>query len=183
MRRRRRRRRDEWVVVERTDSVLHWTDGGTEELVDDRASCSWFIADCAQYLPDPRAQAELDVPRMTVRVNGAGLADVRELEQAAAPDQRVLLYVLCNQVLFGQAYDCATTGLPADYLVCESGHSAQVDLLAAELRPPYRVHTLVASKQMRVMHLETQRSTPVTLSVYLSLKDDRVQIGAARRER
>jgi hypothetical protein len=175
-------RQSDWVVISQTDCVLHWADHETEHLIDDRQSFCRFVSDCARFLPDPRAQTKIDIPRMSLRINGQAVDNIHDLDQVIAPGQRPLLHVLCNQVLLGQAYECAMTGLDQDYLVCECvpGLSAQVDLLADEMRAPFSVHTIVASKQMRVMHLDTYKSTPLTLNIYLSLRHDIVEIGASR---
>jgi len=175
---------DAWLVLGRTDRVVHWQERGRDELLDARGGAAAFVADCARYLRDARKQAQLDLPRMSVTLNGYLITSIEALELLAHPDQLALLYTLCNQVVFGQAYECAATSLPARYVVCEHnpGRAAHVRLESDARAPPFRVHSLRARKRMRAVDVDHLRRAPleVVLRVDLSLRHDRVVVGASR---
>ena len=169
--------RHEWLVVRRQQHVTYWLEHASEELMCETVSCGALVADCARYLPDPGRQARLDLPRMSVRIDGRRVRSLEELERHAPAADLPLLRVLCTQVLFAGAYECAGVGLPEPWFVCEAAPARAAEI---EIATRGRVTGLRATKRMRTLDPDSTRERTVTLAVTMDFVHDTVEVTASR---
>lgn len=167
----------EWVVVTRAPRVMIWSDGPTEELLDDPRSAAELVAECARYCADPRAQAARDLPRSWTSVDGRRVATVDELERLVCPDRHPLMHLLCSQVVMGSAYECGATGLPDGVLLCECGRPMRTRVTTDRAARPTAV---LIDKPMRLLEVATGRVARAALYVRVDLLGGTAQVGASR---
>ncbi len=174
----------DWVVVDRAGprgaGVVYWSEGGREELVCGPASAAEFVRECAAYLPaDPRHQADVDVPRMATFLDRAPAPSLEWLEARLHKADHALAWTLCTQIIFGTAYECASVGLPAGYVVCEAAppRPARVQL---QTGPRGDVVGFRARKLMRALNPETGQTMRTELAVTIHRPLAGVSVGASR---
>jgi hypothetical protein len=169
---------DPWVMVERTADGVHWAEKTREQMVS-AVDTLQFLAEGASFLPaDPRRQAEVDIPRSTVRLDGTVIKNIDQLEMMLPVDQHPLVWVLCTQIVFATAYECAAAGLQPNWVVCESAPPRTANL--SLVTDGQRLATFSAFKDMRALDVVTGRSVPVSLGLAFCIDDETIMISATR---
>ena len=141
---------------------------------------SSFVRHCQGFLPNPLRQAELDIPRMRVTVDGEAIGSLEGLLAAVPHSQGQVSAVLCTQTLFGPPYELAVELVSASAgayaVVCEesppeAGHIAFHSVSRGG--GPRVAQRVVATKTMRGGRIDAvgrfERLCGVSLSVEVDL--------------
>ncbi len=172
---------NDWLVVDQAGGVVFWTADGRDEIMCETRLAPAFIRECAAFLPaDPRRQAEVDVPRMAVWLDREPAPSLEWLEARVPAADHPIVWCLCTQIVWAGAYECASVGLPADFVVAEAA-PAQPAVMQLVTDRRGNVVALEGRKKMRAVNPGSGASLPTLLRLTIDQPLRYVRVSASRR--
>jgi hypothetical protein len=170
----------EWLNVSMAPpQAVRWREGPIEYTVVDGGARA-FVTRCRAFLPDPRRQAAVDIPRASVRLGAMPIDCVDDLEALVDRRDWELAAVLATQVVLAEAYEMAASAVPAGWLVAEGNPPSRMRIALGCAGHPARIGAVRVRKRMRALDPETGREAAVVLRIEGDLATDRLTQSVAR---